>query len=263
MLLTIDIGNTNSVFGLYNQEYNVQDVLKKIWRIKTDRQKTSDEYAVILLQLFQAENLKFSDVTDIIVSSVVPETDFEMKRLFKTHFGCNVVFLSNRMLSPLMDIKIDRPEELGADRLVNALAAKFFYQIPAIIVDFGTATTFDVVDREGVHIGGVIAPGVNLSMKALADAASKLPRIDIRAPSRAIGKNTVDAMSSGIYWGYVGLIEGILKRLVEEMGETPYVIATGGLASLYLEHCPGIHAIDEDLTQKGLCQIHKLLKEKQ
>ena len=166
-----------------------------------------------------------------------------------------------RDVAPDLVIKLSKPEEVGADRIVNAVAVKTHYKFPAVVVDFGTATTFDVVDAEGAYCGGVIAPGVNLSMSALHQAAAKLPRINIKKPNNVIGKETVEAMQSGIYWGYVSMIEGLVARISKEMGVKPYVIATGGLASLFAQGTSVIEKIDEDLTLKGLIAIHQQLKE--
>lgn len=255
MLLTIDIGNTNTVFALFKA-----GVIQKSWRIVTHAGKSADEYAAFFFGLKTLEGYH-EDVADIIISSVVPETNLHITQFCKTYLHIDPVFVTKDNIS--LPINIDRPEDVGADRLVNAIAVLTHHQSPAIVLDFGTATTFDVIGQGGIYEGGVIAPGINLSMSALAQAASKLPKISISKPPASIGKNTADAMKSGLYWGYVGLIEGILKRLTHEMsGDTkPLIIATGGLAQVFKDDIPMIEIIDNDLTLKGLYAIYQSLKD--
>lgn len=252
MLMAIDAGNTNVVFALYDG--------KKVlhaWRCKTDAGRTADEYASWLYPLFTSAGIQFSAVTGAIISSVVPDANFNLRRLCERNFSCPVTMVKEDMSSLNLTIKLNKPEEVGADRIVNAIAVKAHYSYPAIVVDFGTATTFDVVDAEGAYCGGVIAPGVNLSMSALHQAAAKLPRVDVAKPSSVIGRDTVGAMRSGIYWGYVSMIEGMIARISEEMGAKPFVIATGGLAVLFAEGTDTLQKIDEDLTLKGLIAINE------
>lgn len=248
MLLAIDIGNTNIVFALAKD----RNVLHG-WRCATVHARTEDEYASFLSPLLREQGLEWTDVTDVIISSVVPDVDFHMTRFVRTYIGKEPVYI-NRVIADI-DVKIDTPSELGADRLVNAVAVKAFHRTPAIVIDFGTATTFDVVAEDGAYLGGVIAPGINLSLEALSRAASKLPRVRIQKPAAAIGTNTVSAMQSGVYWGYVGLIEGIAREISRELQVKPYIIATGGLAPLFAEHMDLIEEIDDTLTLKGLIHI--------
>lgn len=233
MLLAIDIGNTNIVCGLFDG-----DTLQKTWRQKTSLPFLCDEQGI----------------DDVIVSSVVPDKNQEISDFFEG----KITFVTNDNAG--VTVNLDNPEEVGADRLVNAVAVNALYNKPAIIVDFGTATTFDVVDGQGAYHGGIIAPGINLSLKALGDAAANLPVLKVEKPPQVVGKNTVDAMQSGVYWGYIGLIEGNIKRIQEEIGEDCTVIATGGLAPLFAEGTDMLPIIDPDLTLKGLLQINKSLQ---
>lgn len=253
MLLTIDIGNTNTVFALFKD-----GIICKSWRMVTHTNKTADEYAAFFYGLTNHEGYG-KDIRDIIISSVVPETTLHISNFCKYYLALDPIFITKDNVN--VTINLNRPDEVGADRLVNTVGVMAHYQTPAIVIDFGTATTFDVVGAGGVYEGGVIAPGINLSMSALAQAASKLPKISIAKPPHAIGKNTADAMKSGVYWGYVGLIEGILKRLISEMdNKSPLILATGGLAQTFKDDIAMIEIIDNDLTLKGLHQIYKTLK---
>ncbi len=257
MLMAIDAGNTNIVIALHDGTRVLHS-----WRCKTDAARTADEYASWLYPLFEARGLKFSDVSEAILSSVVPDANFNLKRLCEKNFNCDVSMVNHDLVSGNLQIKINKPEELGADRIVNALAVKTHYRYPAVVVDFGTATTFDVVDADGAYCGGVIAPGINLSMSALHQAAAKLPKIGIKKPDQVIGRDTIGAMHSGVYWGYVSMVEGMIERIANEIGEKPFVIATGGLSSLIAEGTDTIEATDEDLTLKGLVSIHAQTKNK-
>jgi len=255
MLLAIDAGNTNIVFALYDGADNLQHV----WRQKSDSGRTQDEYTALLFTMFQKEGLDFSVVSSAIISSVVPDLNYTLSALCKRNFDCTPVCVDKTIVQDLIKIDLDRPEDVGADRLVNAIAVASHYgdDLPAIVIDFGTATTFDVISRGNVYSGGLISPGVNLSMAALHQAAAKLPKISIRKPDGVIGKDTVHAMQSGVYWGYVGMIEGILERIEDELDESCIVIATGGLARLYGSAIPAIGHIDDELTLKGLHIIHE------
>lgn len=252
MLMAIDAGNTNIVFALYDGE----SVLHS-WRCKTDAARTADEYASWLYPLLTAASLNFGNVSSAIISSVVPDANFNLKKVCEKYFECQWVMVGPELVSSTLKIKLNKPEELGADRIVNALAVKTHYRYPAVVVDFGTATTFDVVDAEGAYCGGVIAPGVDLSMSALHQAAAKLPKISIRKPDHVIGRDTVGAMQSGVYWGYISMIEGVIARISKEMGVKPFVMATGGLAPLISQGTDIIEQTDDDLTLKGLIAIHK------
>ena len=247
MLLAIDAGNTNVVFAVHDgREWRGR------WRIATDPNRTSDEYAVWLLALMQHAGLRPADVQRCVIGTVVPVALYNLRRLCRDWFG-NEPLVARSVLNWGFEIKVDQPQEVGADRLLNALAAHHHYQGPLIVIDFGTATTFDVVDGTGAYQGGVIAPGINLSIEALHRAAARLPRIGIGRPQAAIGRNTVSAMQSGIFWGYVGMIEGIVARIRAEV-DLPRmkVIATGGLAPLLAEGTTLIERIDPDITLEGL-----------
>lgn len=249
MLLAIDVGNTNTVFAIFKN-----DTLLNSWRVQTAPSKTEDEYGAFLFQMLSAKNIPH-EISKVIVSSVVPEVNFHIRGLCEKYLNILPVFVSAEMAG--VDIALDRKEEVGADRLVNARGVIQHYQDPAIVVDFGTATTFDVIGKGGKYCGGIIAPGINLSVDALANAASKLPRVSIKKPNNIIGTSTTSAMQSGIYWGYVSLIEGLLKRLSTELNEKPLVIATGGLASIFAEDIDHHIVIDQNLTLKGLIAIHE------
>ncbi len=251
MLLAIDIGNTNIVFALCKGEAVVAQ-----WRIRTDTHRTADEYAVWLFTLMARAEIATKDVTAVIVSSVVPDANFAMKSFIREHLNCEPQMVTNAENSFGMKVLIDNPRELGADRFINAYAAWMQWKQPLIIIDFGTATTFDVVSGAGEYLGGVIAPGINLSLEALKSAAAKLHGVAITHPAQVVGKNTTAAMQSGIYYGYAGLIEGIVTRIKTERGEAMKTIATGGLAPLYADATPVIDLVDADLTIRGLVLIH-------
>jgi type III pantothenate kinase len=201
-----------------------------------------------------------SDVTDVIVSSVVPDCDFPIRQMCEEGLEITPIFVGKDTGDLGIEIKIDNPSELGADRLVNTFAVHKEYGCAAIVVDFGTATTFDIVDSQGNFCGGVIAPGANLSLEALHLAAAKLPSVPMKRPKSALARNTIDAMQSGIFWGYVGLVEKILERLIAEWGEHPKIIATGGLAQFFQDDIPAIDVVDEELTLKGLLAIYQQVK---
>lgn len=252
MLLAIDSGNTNIVFAVFDGEQ-----VRGEWRASTDTERTADELGVWLMQLLTIEGLKRTDIDACIIASVVPAMVFNLKTLCRRYFACEPVVVGDEGVELGLEIRLDRPEEVGADRLVNAVAAHKFYNGPLIVIDFGTATTFDVVDAKGNYCGGAIAPGINLSLEALHMAAAKLPRVAIGRPRQVIGKATVPAMQSGIFWGYIGLIEGLVKRIEEEFGSRMLVVATGGLAPLFAESTPVIQQLDPDLTLRGLLEIHR------
>lgn len=251
MLLAVDAGNTNTVFAVYDGETHVST-----WRLKTDAERTADEYIAVLFQLFTRDALNFDIIDCAVISSVVPGANEPLRQLCQSAFGCEAQMVDAKAVSPFIEIKTAKPEEVGADRLVNALAVVTLYQAPAIVVDFGTATNFDVVDSSPAYIGGVIAPGVNLSMNALHAAAAKLPKISIKKPATAIGNETVSAMQSGIYWGYISMIEGMVARISKELGEKPLVIATGGLSPLFAGGTDVIDEVDDELTLKGLVYLY-------
>jgi type III pantothenate kinase len=248
--LAIDSGNTNIVFAVFDHDGTVLGE----WRSSTDANRTADEFGIWLEQLMQLEGLTRDRINSAIIATVVPATLFSLKTLCRKYFKCEPLVIGE----PGVDIGIPvHADQVGADRLVNALAAHEKYGGPLIVVDFGTATTFDVVDSDGGYCGGVIAPGVNLSSEALHQAAAQLPRVAVERPETVIGTATVPAMQSGIFWGYVSLIEGIVKRIREERGEDMEVIATGGLAPLFTQATDVIKLSDSDLTLRGLLAIHR------
>ncbi|MFO0388415.1 MAG: type III pantothenate kinase [Alphaproteobacteria bacterium] len=255
MLLTIDAGNTNVVFAVFDGKKIVGQ-----WRISTDARRTADEYGVWLTQVMEHEHLDPKKITGAILASVVPQAIFDLRMLAKRYFHTDLMIVGDPALKPIMPVKIDNPREVGADRLVNASAAWNRNKQALIVLDFGTATTFDVVNAKGEYVGGVIAPGVNLSLDALQRAAAKLPNVGIMRPAKVVGTNTVAAMQSGIYYGYAGLIDGIISRIKEEQGNGIKIIATGGLASLYIKACPVIEQIEPDLTVLGLKEIYEMNK---
>lgn len=255
MLLVIDVGNTNVVFAVFDG-----DTLKDQWRISTDARRTADEYGVWLTQVLEHSKIAPETITGAVVASVVPQVLFDLRQLAKRYFNTELMVLGDPRLNLKtgVGVKIDNPAEVGADRLVNSFAAWSRYKCALIVVDFGTATTFDVVSGQGDYIGGVIAPGVNLSLDALQRAAAKLPNIGIAHPAKVIGTNTIGAMQSGIYYGYVGLVEGIVSRIKAEHNAPMLVIATGGLASLYAKACPVIEHVEPDLTIHGLKELYEM-----
>ncbi|MDE2073489.1 MAG: type III pantothenate kinase [Alphaproteobacteria bacterium] len=251
MLLAIDAGNTNIVFAVHDGKD-----IRAEWRTVTKTQRTADEYAVTLKQLFETEGLCFADIDAAIIATVVPAVLFDLRQLCLRYLKCTPLVVGEAEVDLGIGIHMDRPEAVGADRVVNAVAAHERYRGALIVVDFGTATTFDVISEKGDYEGGVIAPGANLSAEALHQAAAMLPRVAIQRTQNVIGKDTVPAMQSGLYWGYVGLIEGLIGRIKEEYGQPMTVIATGGLASLFHKHMTAIDHLDADLTIRGLVQIY-------
>ncbi|MDX2073832.1 MAG: type III pantothenate kinase [Alphaproteobacteria bacterium] len=253
MLLVIDVGNTNVVFAVFDGEK-----LAGQWRISTDARRTADEYGVWLTQVLEHSELAPRKIRHAVCASVVPQALFDLRQLAKRYFNCELMVIGAPGVKVGLGVKIDNPREVGADRLVNAYAAWQRHKQAMVIIDFGTATTFDLVSGAGDYVGGVIAPGVNLSLDALQRAAAKLPNIGIQPPDKVIGTSTVGAMQSGIYYGYVGLIEGIVSRIKKEAGTPMKVIATGGLASLYAKATPVIEALEPDLTIWGLKGLFEL-----
>ena len=250
MLLAIDIGNTHTVFAAFEGAEIVH-----VWRLQSDKNQTADEFAALLAPLLSAQSLSFGDFSDVIIGSVVPGLGLAMRTLCEIYIKTKPIIVSHETAG--IDVALDLPDEVGADRLVNARAVTEHYSAPAIVIDFGTATTFDVINAEGAYKGGVIAPGINLSLEALSRAASKLPKISIQKPDQATGNSTVSAMQSGAYWGYIGLIEKILEKLTGEIDGAPTIIATGGLAKTFIGDLPMIKTIDQELTLKGLYTIYK------
>lgn len=249
VLLAIDVGNTNTVFGLYREREPLGQ-----WRISTVRERTADEYAAALLQLMTLKGFGAHNVAAAVICSVVPQALPPLKSMCREFFGCEARVVTED-LAATTPIAIENPREVGADRLVNAVAAHGRYGGPLIVVDFGTATTFDVIDREDRYCGGVIATGINLSLEALHRAAAKLPRVAVERPPQVIGGSTVTAMQSGVYWGYVSLIEGLVGRIKAEFGQPMKVVATGGLAGLFAGATEVIEQVDRDLTMAGLVEL--------
>jgi type III pantothenate kinase len=247
MLLAIDAGNTNIVFAVWDGTS-----WRGRWRLATQPDRTADEYAVWLTQLMGWAGLVRTDITRAAIACVVPAALYNLRNLCKAWFGQDPLVARAAGLDWGFPVLVDNPNEVGADRLVNALAAHARYKGPLAVVDFGTATTFDVVNRDGAYLGGIIAPGINLSLEALHRAAAQLPRVAISRPQAVIGRSTVPAMQAGIYWGYVGLIEGLAKRIEAELGERMKLIATGGLAPLFADGTTAIEHLDPDLTLDGL-----------
>ena len=247
--MAIDAGNTNIVFAACQG-----DVIRGQWRAVTETARTADEYAVMLGPLLALEGLTFADLTGAIIATVVPAALFDLRQFCRKYLKCEPLVVKDPSLDLGIGINVERPGAVGADRLVNAIAGHASYQGALIVVDFGTATTFDVVAANGDYEGGVIAPGANLSAEALHRAAAMLPRVAIARTHKVIGKDTVPAMQSGLYWGYVGLIDTIVARIREEYGQPMTVIATGGLASLFRQ-APAIQHVDPDLTIRGLVLI--------
>lgn len=252
MLLAIDAGNTNVVVGVYDGPRRVH-----LWRAATIRERTADEYAALVTQWLAIEGVDRGAIADVAIATVVPRTLRDL-RVFAEHiFHCTALVIGDDGVELGIRVLMDRPAEVGADRLVNAVGAHMVHQGPLIVVDFGTATTFDVIDGDGNYRGGIISPGINLSLDALATATAKLPRIAVEAPPHVIGRDTVGAMQSGIYWGYVGLIDGILGRIRAEFGAPMKAIATGGLAPLFGSATKSIDLVDPDITLRGLVEVYR------
>jgi len=257
MLLAIDAGNTNVVFAL------VQDgEIRARWRIATDPRRTADEYAVWLRQLLDLEGFGIEDVSDVIVSTVVPRALHNLEVLANKYFGTEALVAGRAPVEWGISLDVEEPGSVGADRAVNAIAAHALHEGDLIVVDFGTATTLDVVDYSGAYKGGIIAPGINLSLDALVNAAAMLPRIAIEAPhdNSVIGRTTEHQMLIGVFWGYVAMIEGLVQRMKTEIGRPVKVISTGGLAVLFNDHTSLFDAIDGDLTIYGLWLLYTRTK---
>lgn len=257
MLLALDIGNTNTVIGIYKGSRLINH-----WRLETKKERTADELGIFLKELFQFAELSFSDIDTIAVSSVVPPLDFAIERMCQRYFRLKPFIVSSKT-SGNIKIKIDSAKEVGADRIVNAVAGFYRYKGPLIIVDFGTATTFDYISKKGEYLGGMIAPGIAISNEALFEKASKLPHIEIKKPKKAIGKNTIESMQAGIYYGYVGMVDEIVRRMMKEIKEKRIkVIATGGFTSLIVPESKTIDKVDPFLTLDGLKILYEMSSKK-
>ncbi len=252
MLLVIDIGNTNIVLGIYKG-----DKLTASWRLATIKGRTEDEYGILLGNLIGQVELSKNDINGVILACVVPPLISIFEKLSRKMFDIKAVVVGPGARTG-MPILYDNPREVGADRIVNAIGAFAEHKGPLIIVDFGTATTFDVVSARGEYVGGAIAPGIGISMDALFSRTAKLPRVDFTHPQSVIGKTTVDSMQAGIYFGYVGLVDAVVSRIKKEIGEECFVLATGGLAPMIADESNAIDAVDEDITLKGLRILYEL-----
>jgi type III pantothenate kinase len=251
MLLVIDVGNTNTSLGVYEGEELVQH-----WRLTTVRGRTVDEYGVYARNLFEFAGIDYRAVRGIAVASVVPPLNFVLRRMSELYFGHSPLFIDH-MTETGVHILYEPPSDVGADRIVDAVAAVERYGAPCIVVDFGTATTFDAINAEGQYLGGVITPGITISADALFERAARLPRVEIKRPTSVIGSSTVGSMQSGLYYGYVGLVDGILRRMREELGGAPRIVATGGLAPLIATGSELIETVDDTLTLEGLRLIYE------
>lgn len=252
MLLAADVGNTNVVFALFDGR-----TIKARWRIATDPRRTGDQYAVWLLQLLQIEGYTRDNVKQIIIGSVVPRAIHNLTVLSEKYFGISPLIAGEGTAAWGFEVDVEQPNSLGADRALNTIAAHAKYPGDKIVVDFGTATTFDAVDFTGAYKGGIIAPGINLSLDALVGNTAKLPRIAIRSPEsdNVIGRNTEDQMLIGVFWGYIAMMEGLIERMRQQIGRPAQVIATGGLAILFDQHTRMFSAVDPDLTLDGLALL--------
>ncbi len=253
MLMVIDVGNTNTVLGVYRD-----DELVHSWRLVTERDRTADEWGILIRTLFDLEEISNETVTAVLISSVVPPARPALEEMSLRYFGLPPLFIEPTMELG-MPVLYNPPGDVGADRIVNAIAAYSEFGGPVIVVDFGTATTFDAISAQGEYLGGVIAPGIWISSEALFLKAARLPRVEIRAPSRVIGTSTVRSIQSGLYWGYASLVDGVLRRMKQEL-ENAYVVSTGGLAELIFPACEEIDSVEKNLTLEGMRLIYQRLK---
>ncbi|MGA7463039.1 MAG: type III pantothenate kinase [Candidatus Korobacteraceae bacterium] len=256
MLLVLDVGNTNTVLGVFEIPAGESSRLIAHWRVSTTKTQTVDEYGVLFRNLFAMNGLEVTAVKGTVISSVVPPLDSTLREVCERYFHSQPLFIEPGVKTG-MPVHYDNPAEVGADRIVNSVAAFEKYGGPCIIVDFGTATTFDVVSKKGEYLGGVITPGIGISADALFSRTARLPRVDVRKPPRVLATNTVNSVQSGLYYGYIGLIDGILERLLAEMGDKVAVVATGGLAPLMGEGSKYIEKVDDLLTLEGLRIIYE------
>ena len=252
MLMAVDVGNTNVTLGVFQG-----DELRARWRVSTDPHRTADDYGAVLLKLLPHQGLNLGQISHVAIASVVPPLTTTFREVCQRYFGIRPLVVEAGIRTGLR-LLVDNPSAVGADRVVDALAAHRLYGGPAIVVDFGTATTFEAVSREGDFLGGAIAPGIVIASEALFLKTARLSRVELARPAHVIGKNTLAAIQSGVILGYVGLVEGIVGRIKQELGGSAKVIATGGLAPLVASETPAIDLVDGDLTLKGLRLIHEL-----
>ena len=255
MLLVIDTGNTNTLFAIHDGDKWLVE-----WRIATDASRTADEYAVWFYQLMSMQKMQINDINACVISSVVPQSLFNMRNLARRHLNVEPIVVGDEGIDIGVAIDIDNPKEVGSDRLVTALGALQKYEGNLLIVDSGTATTFDIISKDKLFEGGIIAPGINLSVRALHEASAQLPRIAILKPDRVVAKNTVEAMQSGIFFGYISLIDGLIDKILSEDDRNFTVIGTGGVASLFKGEAKSIQYYDSNLTIDGLLEIWRLNK---
>lgn len=251
MLLVIDVGNTNTSLGVFDGAELIAN-----WRMATVRYRTADEYGVLARQMFSLAAIDYKQIFAVVIASVVPPLNQTMEQMSEKYFGHTAIFVDNRSDTGLA-LKYEPPTDVGADRIVDAVAACHRYGAPCIVVDFGTATTFDAINAAGEYLGGVITPGITISSDALFARAAKLPRVEIKKPPTVIGSSTVGSIQSGLYYGYAGLVDGILRRMIIELGDKTRVVATGGLASLIAQASELIEIVDDTLTLEGLRLIYE------
>jgi len=251
MLLVIDVGNTNTSLGVYRDEE-----LLAHWRLTTNPSRTVDEYGVHARNLFELARMDFKDIEAIAIASVVPPLNYTVKRMAEVYFNLTPLFIDHTTDTGLK-ILYEPASDVGADRIIDAVAAIARHGKPCVVVDFGTATTFNVINAAGEYVGGLITPGIMISSEALFSRTAKLPRVDIKRPQKVIGSSTVAAMQSGLYYGYAGLVDGVLERVIEEMDSKPHIIATGGLASLIATGSKFIEKVDDTLTLEGLRLVYE------
>ncbi|ENH97640.1 pantothenate kinase [Gracilibacillus halophilus YIM-C55.5] len=251
MIFVLDVGNTNTVLGVFDQ-----GSLSYQWRMQTDKNKTEDEFAMFIKSLLEQEGLSFAQISGMIISSVVPPILFALQRMANKYFHCTPMIIGDEKVNPFLKMKYPNPKEIGADRIVNAVAAVHHYGAPNIVIDFGTATTYCYINDNEEYVGGVITPGINISLEALYHHAAKLPKIELRKTDQVLGDHTIGAMQSGVYYGYIGQVDEVVSRIKEERDTQATVIATGGLANLIANDSRTIDIVDPYLTLKGLYEIY-------
>ncbi|TFB21019.1 type III pantothenate kinase [Filobacillus milosensis] len=255
MIFVLDVGNTNTVLGVFDEGELVYQ-----WRVATNRHKTEDEYAMQVKSLLEHNDLGFKDFEGVIISSVVPPIMFSLQKMCERYFHLEPIIVGHTSVETSLKMNYPNPKEIGADRIVNAVGAIKEYGAPLVIIDFGTATTYCYVNEDGAYEGGAIAPGINISTEALYAQAAKLPRIEIARPADVVGSSTVEAMQSGIYFGYIGQVDEVVNRMKDRANQTPTVIATGGLSKLIAKGSKTIDHVDQALTLKGLYEIYCINK---